>query len=1641
MFRNKILVFILLLSFSIVSAETSNLLYSQKNIENETEFSGYIKELRNDDNVYHTDFFLYLNQYPRNSILAKSIKTKNGKFSFDIPFLEINNKYKLFARIDKSIEVKQFKTRNDLPIVITESVRLSGSTAGMFASVWVGDGPDQVDYWFDSYAKDEDGNISQKQTTAKKTKTISKTSSHSISGVRTGIRDDLMYCFIPYAQIQGNSYIGEGNELCFPDVPWVKTLMPSAINDNTFALNGKITNFLKYTEVDTWFKYYKQGDESNYLKTPKKTITKPDNFFTDVVSIDVETIETWCYRACASGVGSDFSNCGEEWCFLVIGDEGVDDGEIITDKKARALSGDDCEQAEITLYLKCSGNDGCKDVRVIDVLRSDFEYILYSEKYYDETGGEGILNQFTWTSWSNKLEWDLGDINEGAHKIVFRVKFLDTIFPNQITNVVPDSQVIFQNGSVPFPKPNSIDPVRCDDDDEDDDDDPEESVLWTYFVYLAADNNLNSAGIIDIKEMMKVGSTDDVNIVVLYDGVQQGDSQYLYIEKGQKFILKNMGEVNTGDPQTLIDSAEYFYKKFPAEKYALVLWNHGSGIKTQSTYQTLDIGFDDGSGKDALNNEELDFALKQITNIIGQDIDLIAYDACLMHMIEIAYYTRDDVLISEGSQAVEPEDGFAYDLILDSLVNKPSMDADELSVITSNTNISQASHFTASSVDLSEMDYLAVIVHEFSIELIKEGGRDNSSIENARLKTEKYSYVEYLDLGHFAENIISENISGDLNSSANKVIDALEDSVIWHGNNSSPNEHGLSIFYSATKDVPQKYLDLEWSEDTCWDEFLRGEDCSDVDDEDDDEDDDESELTFVMYMSADNNLDPWGWRDIQELARTGSTKDVNFIVIWDGVQDSDSRYYYIEKDNIKEIHNPGELNMGDPEVFQDSVSWAFKKFPAKKNILTIWNHGGGVAKSRYGIQGRMIAWDDSQKDVLTDVEIDKSLEIIRKDSDIDKFDVIFEFACLMQMVEAVDYMQDDAKYVVASEDIGYAHMTDFKLMAQDYISNPGMDAEELAKTIIKYTKSTPTMAVVETKGMKELTKAIHEVSKELINEGGRTNSQIASIFLSETKMGKIVGGYPYYDLRNVLNKIALEFLPKKLGGLASDTIEILDDVIIEYKGTSEFNGVSIYYPEMPTLYDKKNYDKLPFAEKTCWDEFVRGEECRDSDDENDNYDENLSGDFLIILEDGLKNKLKNELAQYTDDLEKEGISVYAKEFKESTIEDLRRMIKKEHDKNNIKGVWLLGNLPAAWYEGKLFQQFGIEEFPIDVYLGDLDDSFVDTDNDGIFDQHTQGMTLEIFVSRLNGSLDKISNYFGKIHQYREQGSLVNKSAYVFVDNDWSAGKSDEGLNKVYNVDIQGDNNLTNKQTYVDGLSKGYEFVSHWVHSDSSAIYFDKLQKFGKQDINSNLKGSFFNLFSCSIFKFTDPNALGMYYLTDTETGLAAVGSSKIGSMLGGSRVIFHSNLANGMPWGEAFRNWFNINGNALLDWHMGMTLFGDPMLLINGDRDYELSILGASIISEKELIKILEWDARQKTQTFTEYKLNNLKFFNTDRQGVVCYRGVKIYAVKDNTGYGFWIRGIGSSDKTAIGYYRKYDDVKRYIDDIYSKYGPYNQCK
>ena len=114
---------------------------------------------------------------------------------------------------------------------------------------------------------------------------------------------------------------------------------------------------------------------------------------------------------------------------------------------------------------------------------------------------------------------------------------------------------------------------------------------WTVLLYQDADDQVLEKDIMtDLNEAERVGSTDRVNIVSQidrYKGAYTGDGNWddtrrYYVKNDQDLNNLNSellakGEANMSDGNTLVDFVKWGMEKYPADKYVLILSDHGMG--------------------------------------------------------------------------------------------------------------------------------------------------------------------------------------------------------------------------------------------------------------------------------------------------------------------------------------------------------------------------------------------------------------------------------------------------------------------------------------------------------------------------------------------------------------------------------------------------------------------------------------------------------------------------------------------------------------------------------------------------------------------------------------------------------------------------------------------------------------------------------------------------------------------------------------------------------------------------------------------------------------------------------------------------------------------------------------------------------
>ena len=365
---------------------------------------------------------------------------------------------------------------------------------------------------------------------------------------------------------------------------------------------------------------------------------------------------------------------------------------------------------------------------------------------------------------------------------------------------------------------------------------------WTIMVYLNAKNDLERFGISDVNEMETVGSNDYFNIVVEFGRIKGYDSsngdwtgvRRYYITKDNdktkinSQLIADLGEVDMGNYKQLIDFAKWAKKNYPAKKYLLIIWNHGSGWeKGRGPKITKGISYDEATGNH-INTPQLGIAMKEIGKV-----DVIDFDACLMQMAEVAYEIKDYVTYIVASEETEPGDGDNYEGFLSKLASNPTMGPLELAkaiVDSYYSYYSQKSEGTTKSVIRAEqMAGLINAVNNFSYALYQSN--DKISIKNAANAAQSFAISDNKDLYHFAKLVASYSSNAEVKEKAQVLMDFIKNKLVaynkttnggynwWYGPSDYSNSYGIAI-YLPSYSIASGYSELQWSKYSNWDEFI-----------------------------------------------------------------------------------------------------------------------------------------------------------------------------------------------------------------------------------------------------------------------------------------------------------------------------------------------------------------------------------------------------------------------------------------------------------------------------------------------------------------------------------------------------------------------------------------------------------------------------------------------------------------------------------------------------------------------------------------------------------------------------------------------------------------------------------------------------
>ncbi|MEK7989650.1 MAG: clostripain-related cysteine peptidase [Thiotrichaceae bacterium] len=318
---------------------------------------------------------------------------------------------------------------------------------------------------------------------------------------------------------------------------------------------------------------------------------------------------------------------------------------------------------------------------------------------------------------------------------------------------------------------------------------PEHEKQWTVMVYMVGSDleyglgSLKGAASQDILEMVQGSAQltqDNVNLVLTTGGSTRQAWKTVkrsVIQNGQQYVLEDLGKQNMGQPETLSNFVTWATQKFPAQHYALILWDHGVGAKG--------IGKDTNWQGDVITLPELKHAYQDILIQNNKLLDTVIYDACLMGSIEVADVTSNIALTMAASAELEPSHGLDYQYLLTQIAAESPQSGIDFNTIAKTGYIEHAknkktyntSQITYSILDLTKMPQFRTAFSQFTTTfkdtLQQKGTLNYQNLSRGIIRAPAYPYKKSSGLSIAATNSTFSSTTGIVLDSLHKINDTV----------------------------------------------------------------------------------------------------------------------------------------------------------------------------------------------------------------------------------------------------------------------------------------------------------------------------------------------------------------------------------------------------------------------------------------------------------------------------------------------------------------------------------------------------------------------------------------------------------------------------------------------------------------------------------------------------------------------------------------------------------------------------------------------------------------------------------------------------------------------------------------------------
>jgi hypothetical protein len=332
--------------------------------------------------------------------------------------------------------------------------------------------------------------------------------------------------------------------------------------------------------------------------------------------------------------------------------------------------------------------------------------------------------------------------------------------------------------------------------------------------------------------------------------------------------------------------------------------------------------------------------------------------------------------------------------------------------------------------------------------------------------------------------------------------------------------------------------------------------------------------TILVYMAADNNLEPFALQDLTEMASNGSTANAHIVVQIDrsagyvtspvlNLPDfSGAKRLLVHKDSLEVVQDLGDVDSGNPGALSQFVSWGVSRYPADRTALILWDHGGGW--NGYGV-------DESAGTIIKAPALRDAIAEGLSAGHLPRLSLVVFDACMMATFEIASMVRPYAEYLLASEETIPGHGLDYAKLGS-VTSDPTTSAVTLATDLLtgyiaqsaaQGDQASITMSLTDLYALDPLRTALGDLvaangtplSSNKATTIGRARAS-ARTFGNQAQVPGVM-----VDLADLAQQLTATD-PAYSNAAAEVTLAVQKAVLSSYHGPAESgsNGLSVYFP-------------------------------------------------------------------------------------------------------------------------------------------------------------------------------------------------------------------------------------------------------------------------------------------------------------------------------------------------------------------------------------------------------------------------------------------------------------------------------------------------